>query len=257
VAVTLDTPLPDLDDTAPLYTLTPPDVDPVALVEGVAAVLDIDAPVVQEVDATGKVEYSVFGADDSHFVWTPETGGFQFALTESEWDASPAEEVTAELVVANTLTWLATIGYPAENLTAQPLVEEDADGSWRLEIWTDSVPFNSFGHPLGVIVTVNAAGVVTGGSGFWLTLDREENVAILSADDAWQAIADLQGYWTGGGIAAGGGEFTVDRLFLGYTLTRVDGMDELVYQPTIIAQGDFTSPNGGATRLTVYLQASE
>lgn len=257
VAVTLDTSLPDLASSALLYTLTPPDVDPNVLVAGVAEKLGIDGPVVRATDARNNVEYRADGSNGATFVWTPENGSFSFTVSDLGDETPEQPELTAETVVDNTRAWLAGIGYPVDSLTATPLAEEGADGSWSIQIWTADVPYNSFGHPLGVIVTVNAAGQITGGTGFWLTLHSEEDVSILSADEAWEAIAALEGYWTGGGIAAGGGEYAIDTLFLGYTLTRADGEDELIYQPTIIAQGEFTTPNGDATRLTVYLQATK
>lgn len=256
VSVALEAPLPDLADTAPVYTLVPPEIDPRQLVEAVAAALHIDGAIVTGIDARGKLEYSVIDPSGASFFWVPGTGTFQFSLPASSAATPAASDLTPDRIVANALAWLATIGYPTDDLTAQPRIIEDGEGNWRLELWNTALPYNSFGHPIGVVVTLSADGQVVEGSGFWLSVASEEQVAILSAAEAWQAIAAGQGYWTGGGIAAGGGEFAVDTFFLGYTLTRVPGVDRLVYQPTIIAQGDFTALAGAATRLTVYLQAA-
>lgn len=256
VAVSLATSLPDLADSAPLYTLAPPDIDPRLLVEQVAEEMGIDGPIVMATDGRGNVAYRADGSNGAMFFWVPEIGAFTFTLPQRT-SATPAPgEPTTQEVVANTLAWLDSIGYPADSLNATPLTEEGVDGSWTIELWTNALPFNSFGHPLGVRVTMDADGNITGGTGFWLTVSSEASVSIRSSDEAWKAISSHQGYWTGGGIASGGGEFTVDTLFLGYTLTRDEGDAQLTYQPTIIAQGDFRAPNGDAARVTVYLQAS-
>lgn len=257
VAVTLDTNLPDLGDSAAVYTLVPPDIDPTTLMDGVAATLGIDGPVVKATDARNNVEYRADGSNGATFVWVPETGGFTFSLPDLDAEIKTPVALTAEVVAEHARAWLRTIGYPAEGLSATPLTEQASDGSWSIQISTADVPLNSYGHPLGVIITVNAAGVITGGTGFWLTLHSEEDAPLLSADDAWEALVEHEGYWTGGGIASEGGEYAVDSLSLGYTLTSVDGTDKLIYQPTLIAEGDFTAPNGDESRLTVYLQATK
>jgi len=153
---------------------------------------------------------------------------------------------------------LNSIGYPAASLDAPPMATLAADGqSWSVELWTEAVPYNSFGHPLGVRVTLNPTGQVTGGTGFWLVVQDQEDVALVSADVAWSEVAARQGYWTGGGIASSGGTFDVDTMFLGYTLTREDDGSDLIYQPTVIIQGEFTTPSGDSARITVYLRASQ
>jgi hypothetical protein len=251
VAYVLETALPDLEDDAQVYRLSPPKVDPEMFVEQVADALGMEGDIV--VDAPmGQTVYHLFDDDKGSLHWTPETGAFTIsASSPSTGESIPYDEV---VVAAN--NWLAEIGYPVDQLATDVEAEPMGDSAWRLDTHYASMPEVGLGHPLGVTVYINADGTISEVSGYWLEVKEVDSTELHSADAIWQAVRNGGGYWTGGGIVEGGGEFRVDSMKVTYLLTR-DPSGDLVLQPVVQTTGEFTDPDGrSSARVSCYIQAA-
>lgn len=251
VTYVLETSLPDLGDDAHVYRLAPPEIDPEVFVERVANELGMVGDIV--VDAPmGRTVYHLFDDDRGSFHWTPETGAFTISMTSTTTGASmPFDQV----VVAAT-DWLTEIGYPVDQLATDVRAEPMGNAAWRLDARYDSMPEIGLGHPLGVTVYINADGTISEVSGYWLEVKEVDSAHLHSADAIWQAVSSGNGYWTGGGIVEGGGEFRVDAMQITYLLTR-DPSGDLVLQPVVETSGEFTTADGlSSARVSCYVQAA-
>jgi hypothetical protein len=253
VTYELMTDLPELDVSAPVYRLVPPAADPAAFVAAVAASLALEGEVTSAEDARRRTQYSVVTENDGSFFWTPETGAFQY----SGPGIATAEVSDAAAAIDAAHAWLASVGYPVDRLAPGVDVQPSADGtSYLVSTRYEAVPQPGIGRPLGVTLVVTSEGAVTEASGFWLEVSATEEAALVSADEAWQAVASGEGYWTGGGVASGGGAFRVDSIRITYFLTKNDG--ELVLQPVVEAMGNFESADGNASaRIRCFVQAAK
>lgn len=251
VAYVLETELPDLGDDAQVYRLTPPKVDPETFVRKVAGELGMEGDIV--VDAPmGRTAYHLFDDDRGSFHWTPETGAFTIApISSATGERMPFDQV---VIAAN--DWLAEIGYPVDQLTTDVRAVPIGDAAWRLDARYAAMPEVGLGHPLGVTVDINADGAISEVSGYWLEVKEVYSVPLYSADAIWQAVRSGDGYWTGGGIVEGGGEFRADAMTITYLLTR-DSSGDLVLQPVVQTTGEFTTADGRSTaRVSSYVRAA-
>ncbi len=247
----LETALPDLGEDAQVYRLVPPQVDPEIFVEQVTDALGMEGEIV--IDAPqGRTVYHLFDDDRGSFHWTPETGAFTISTT----SAATGDSMTVEQVTGAANDWLASIGYPVEQLATEIHAEPIGDSAWRLDAHYASMPEIGLGHPLGVTVFINADGTVSEVSGYWLNLKEIDSAVLHSSDAIWQVVSSGSGYWTGGGIVEGGGEFRADTMQITYLLTLDDGGD-LVLQPVVQTTGEFTTPDGlSSARVSCFVQAA-
>lgn len=247
--VVLDTTLPQLEPAAAVYHLAPSADDPTTLVTTVAAALGIEGDAVS--DASGdELEVHVESADQRRFQLADESGWFSYLGN----DAPATGAVTGDDAAFAVRDWLASIGYPVELLAPEATAEPFGEGQWLVELRYAGVPEPGIGRPLGVRAFVNEQGVVLSADGYWLVPSTGEEVALVDAQQAWDDVVAGRGYWTGGGIASGGGELRVDALAIAWVLTH-DG-DGLVLQPVVRADGTFRASDGGEARISVFVQAA-
>jgi hypothetical protein len=200
----------------------------------------------------GRTVYHLFDDDRGSFHWTPETGAFTISTTA----AATGESMPLDQVVVAASDWLAEIGYPVDQLATDIRAEPMGDSAWRLDTRYASMPEVGLGHPLGVTVYMNADGTISEVSGYWLEVKEVDSAALHSSDAIWQAVSSGHGYWTGGGIVEGGGEFRADAMQITYLLTR-DPSGELVLQPVVQTSGEFTTADGlSSARISCYVQAA-
>jgi hypothetical protein len=256
LVVALDVDLPTFDASAPVYYLAPPlagTEDAAAFVTDVGEALGLQGQVIQGPDARGRLD--VWYADESGagFRWQPETGWFSyntFADTSVPFDA-----ITGDNAILIALDWLATIGYPVDQVASSATAAVFGD-LWQVSLPDATLPVVGFDFPVGVSIFVSGAGEVTEAQGYWLVLTHQTDATLVSADEAWQAISSKEGYWLDGNQTSEGGEFRVDTLNLTYVLTLDRDDSRLVLQPVVKAEGDYTSPDGLSTsRVAVFVQA--
>jgi hypothetical protein len=254
LTVDVNTSVPDLGDTATVYYLATPAEDLTALTKRVAHSLGIDGDVAESQSANGRHLELHVDNPNGHFALTPDTGAFTFATT-GTGDGDDAG-LTPESATQKALDWLSAVGYPVDQL-GQPAVVApgDSGGEWHVQIGTDSVPGITLGHSAGVELWIATDGRISSGVGYWLTVERQDSAALISASDAIDALKAGEGYWGGGGAAADGGGFRIDALSLGYVLTG-EGRGKLIAQPVIVATGQFTTLDGQETPMTVLVRAT-
>jgi hypothetical protein len=254
LTVEVNTAVPDLGATATVYYLATPAEDLTALTTRVAHSLGIDGDVAESQSANGRhLELHVDNAN-GHFALTPDTGAFTFATTGA--GAGDDAGLTPESATQKALDWLSSVGYPVDQL-GQPVVDApgDSGGEWHVQIGTDSVPGITLGHSAGVELWIASDGRISSGDGYWLIVEHQNSATLISANEAIDALKAGEGYWGGGGAAAGGGSFRIDALSLGYVLTS-DGRGKLIAQPVVVATGQFSTPDGQETPMTVLLRAA-
>ncbi len=250
VSYVLNTSMPDLVDDATVYRFAPPATDPDEFVVKISDALGLQGDIVID-EPTGQTVYHLFDDDTGSFHWTPDTGAFTVALTQTG-DGAPLQ---FEQLVVTARDWLAGIDYPVDLLEPEMSAEPTGDTSWRLEARYAAMPDIGLGHPLGVTIYINADGTVTEASGYWLNLKASESALLLSAADIWKTVSSGQGYWTGGGIVEAGGAFSADSMQITYILTR-DPSGELVLQPVVETSGEFITADGlSSARISCFVQA--
>lgn len=249
VEFVLDTTLPQFASTAPVYRLSPPDVEPSELVADIASRLGISGEI--NVDEYSDYrEFHVTSEDGRYFRWIPETGAFQYGSFEN----SVVGDLTAEAAVEQVRGWLAETGYPVDRLALTGSAKLFQEGQWEVELALASMPQPGVGHPLGIRAFVNDDGVVLSATGYWLVADESEQATLLTAQECWSKMQTGKGYWRDGGMSSDGGELRVVSLAVSYILTRDE--NGLVLQPVVQADGDFVGPNGvDESRISVFFQA--
>lgn len=248
----LATALPELDESAAVYHLSTPHVDPQWLLERIAQSLGIQGEIVADTnEADGRETYRLSDGASVVFSWTPESGAFSCSLPTPQ-DAGESVIDIAEYA----LDWLRSLGYPLDPESTKPVVTEISPDSWRVEVPLSELPNPAVGHPLNVSLTLNAQGQVLNASGYWVKVTQTVDVPLMSAEDAWQALRAGHGYWPAGAQPTGPGEFVVESFGVSYILT-LDDSGDLVLQPVVSAAGAFYADDGSTiTDLTVLIQAA-
>lgn len=256
VIVVLNTTVPDLGASAPVYELTSAEENPAALTARAAGSLGITGDVTQNPSVNGRhVEFAVF-ADTGAFVYTPDTGAFSFSVTNGS--VTPAATLDEQQAITAASGWLMAINFPLDQLAATPRAEPFDDWQWRVVFPAAGMPELAVGKPAGVTLYVNGDGQVTSGDGYWLTLRTQQDAVLLSADEAIRAVQSRGGWWWGGGgIWQAGGEFRVDDIGLVYILTSASESGRLVLQPAVRASGEFVGSDGNTARIAVFVQAAQ
>jgi hypothetical protein len=248
VTFVLDTELPDLGATAPVYWFAP--LDPTVLIDSLVESLGLSGEVVTT-ETLGKRNYHIEDATGRTLHCVAESGAFIYAAPD---DASGGA-IDAATAIEAARDWLTLIGYPVERLSSTAEAAELGDGQWVVELVFDALPQPGLGHPIGINLLVNREGAVTGASGYWLETTAAEEVALISVEQAWQALTSGGGYWRDGGMSADGGEFRVDQIHVSWMLT-VNATDELILQPVVELSGEFITADGRASgRVSVFVQA--
>jgi hypothetical protein len=252
VRFALATALPDLDESATVYHLSTPHVDPQWLLERIAQSLGIQGEIVSDTNtADGRETYELSDGASVVFSWTPESGAFACSLPVPP----EAGEAVAD-IAAQALDWLRSLGYPLDPENTRPIVTEISPGSWRVEVPLSELPNPAVGHPLNVSLTLNSQGQVLNASGYWVKVSQIMDVPLMSAEEAWQALRAGHGYWPAGAQPTGPGEFVVESFGVSYILT-LDDIGELVLQPVVSAAGAFYADDGSTIPdLTVLIQAA-
>lgn len=251
VAFSLATELPDLDDTAPVYHLSAPHVDPNVLLRGIAQTLEIDASVNEET-VQGRSVYTLKSESGVTFSWMPASGAFACDVPGSI-SVDEQEDIAQEA-----LEWLDNLGYPVDGQSLSPVVESStSDGEWNVKIPLGDIPDPAVGHPLSVSLIVNQDGRIIRATGYWLKLSRFRELQLMSAENAWQALLDGRGYWPAGAVPDTPGEFRVESFAIRYILTISEKQD-VILQPVVSASGTFYDRHGNpAGETTVFVQAAQ
>jgi len=246
----LNTDMPDVADSAPVYRLSPPDIDPTELVADIGVRLGIVGNVRVEQYADYR-DFHVDAEDGRSFHWIPETGSFQYFSL----DNSVEGDLTADAAALAVRDWLAETGYPVERLAVSESASLVQEGQWQVELALAEMPELGVGHPLGVRAFVNDDGVVLSATGYWLVPESEEQATLRTAEECWGDMQTGAGYWSDGGMTQDGGEMSVVSLAVSYILTRDES--GLVLQPVIQADGDFVTGDGlSESRISVFIQAA-
>jgi hypothetical protein len=250
VRFVLEAELPELPHAAPLFRLSTPHVAPGALLKGIAQALGLDPAGVVEQDQAGRTIYTLLAGTSVVFSWDPRSGAFSCRLPGSRNTDASVADITSEA-----LAWLQNLGYPTDRSISEPVVHEQADGMWRVELPLGGVPEPALGHPLGVTLLIDQQGRVVEAAGYWLKLTQAIDVPLMSAEEAWQALLDGRAYWPASLVPGRSGEFRIDGLAVSYILTAGGGGD-LVFQPVVGATGTFYDDQGNAVQDSqVFIQA--
>ncbi len=228
--------LPDLQSTASVYRFTVPNVEASMLVQGISRILNINSEIEQSFEF-GKMIYTV-ASESSYFSWSPSSGAFSCKLGNHEPSTSEPVDVPQAA-----FDWLRQLGYPVDTDLVTPLVEQIDSGDWRVTIPLMEAPNPALGHPLAITLLMRSDGAVLEASGYWLKATQLQDLAIVNAEQAWQALLDGRGYWTNSFSPDSRGEFVVESFDVKYVLTRNDD-DEVVLQPVVSASGSFHDENG-------------
>lgn len=248
----LATALPELDESASVYHLSTPHVDPQWLLERIAQTLGIAGDIVTDADnGDGRETYQLSDGASVVFSWTPMSGAFSCSLPTPEEAGDSVNDI-----VAHALNWLSSLGYPLDPETTNPVVTEISPDAWRVEVPLSDLPNPAVGHPLNVSLTLNRQGQVLYASGYWVKVSQTVDVPLMAAEEAWQALRDGHGYWPAGAQPTGPGEFVVESFGVSYILT-LDDSGDLVLQPVVSAGGAFYGDDGTTINdLTVLIQAA-
>jgi hypothetical protein len=248
VTYLLDIELPDLGTTAPVYWFSP--LDATALVKSLVESLDMSGDVVTS-ETVGKRSYHIEDASGRTLHCTAESGAFIFSAP----GGTASGNIDDEAAVEAARDWLGLIGYPVERLSPKAEAAPLGDGQWVVELVIDALPQPGLGHPIGINLTVDGDGTVTGASGYWLVTTDAEQATLISVDEAWQALTRGEGYWRDGGMSSDGGQFLVDQVRISWMLT-INPTDDLILQPVVEWSGEFTTADGLASgRVSVFVQA--
>lgn len=237
-----------LATAATVYYLAPPAEDPVTFCSDLARQTGVSTDDVHATDIAGQTE--VFAGEPGHgtLYWRPDAGVFQY----SNAAAGNGQEIQAAAVGDRALDWLGSIGYPVGAL-GEPDVDDLGD-QWLVEIPYARLPVPGIGHPLGVTLILGRDGVVAEARGFWLSVNAQEPVSLVSIADAWSVVTRGGGYWRDGGMSAEGGEFRADAVRLSSVLTKA--ADDLVLQPVIEFSGTFMTRGGTPAQISVFVAAT-
>jgi len=250
----LATELPELASTAGLYHLSTPHLDPQWLLERIAQSLGIQGEIASDTDAAdGRETFQLSDGSSVVFSWTPRSGAFSCSLPSPEGVGEGVSDVVAEA-----LGWLRKVGFPIDPETDRPIVTQIEPDEWRVEVPLSDLdlPNPAVGHPLNVSLTLNTQGQVLHASGYWVKVTQSMDVALMSAEQAWQALQDGSGYWPSGPLPDVPGVFEVESFGVSYVLT-LDEQGELVLQPVVTAGGAFHGDDGSLIPdLKVLIQAA-
>lgn len=252
ISFVLATEIPEIQATAPVYMLEPPDDAPDAFTARVGEALGLDARVVAG-EYRGKPEYHVGSNDGASFHWYPKVGAFAYSGVSTGADANHDADSIRDVATE----WLVDIGYPVDMLSMQDVaVQQLGDVEWLIEFPFALLPQPGYGHPLGVRMILAADGTVTDARGYWLRLAERADVPLVSAADAWDLLKSGKGYWFGsGGAFAEGGELRCESVQMSYILTSAD--EHLILQPVIAWRGEFVHADGvSSSGVTVFIQAT-
>lgn len=239
----------DTPSSAPVYRFSVPEVDGMDLLSQVADALKLDSEITIRT-ARGKTIFSLKSNNGTSFVWMPASGAFACTLSgEARMEGDQDE------MVASTYRWLTASGFPVRDPSASAAVVTAEGSSLRVDFPVETTPAVGLGHPLTVSVLIDENGVIQTVSGYWLQLEETQDIGLLSAEEAWRAVSEGQGYWMSQSPLGSSGHFEVETFTMSYVLT-VDDRDELVLQPVYRASGKFRDQSGNVfDSVSVVVQA--
>lgn len=244
--------LPSLDDTAPVYRFTTPFVNGDVLLRGVSDLLNIDGQI-YTTEFHGRMAYTmVSDSGNARFTWFPLSGAFSAIVPPGEPAATDAEISTAAV------NWLRAFGFPIDPASVKPEIQTLDNGQRLVHISIAKLPETALGHSVRVTLELDTEGRIVRASGYWLRLANTGEIAVVSAEEAWNDLRSGKGYWPDRPSFQGPGAFVADELEMTYLLTTDSASNGLVLQPVIAAHGTFT-PEGSDHQIatTIYLQAAE
>lgn len=239
----------DAPSSAPVYRFSVPEVDGMDLLAKVARSLKLDSEISIRT-ARGKTIFSLTSNSGTTFVWMPTSGAFACELS-----GEARVEGDGDEMVASTYHWLTASGFPVRDPAASTAVVNPEGSGWRIDYPVETAPAVAVGHPLTVSVLVDKDGVIQTVSGYWLQLETTQDIGLLSAEEAWRAVTQGQGYWTNQSPLGSSGQFEVETFSMSYVLT-IDDRQDVVLQPVYRATGTFRDYSGHVIEgVSVVLQA--
>lgn len=239
----------DTPSTAPVYRFSVPEVDGMDLLSQVANALKLDSEITIRT-ARGKTVFSLKSSNGTSFVWMPASGAFACTLSGEAQVHGDQDEM-----VESTYRWLTASGFPVRDPSASAAVVKAEGSGLRIDFPVETAPAVALGHPLTVSVLIDENGMIQTVSGYWLQLEETQNIGLLSAEEAWRAVSEGQGYWMSHVPLESSGQFEVETFSVSYVLT-IDDRQELVLQPVYRASGTFKDHRGNVIEgVSVVLQA--
>lgn len=251
VTYTLDATMPDTPASAQVYRFSVPDVDAMDLLATVSNALQLDSDITIRT-VRGKMVFSLKSTNGTTFVWMPASGAFSCTLAGQATVHGDQDEM-----VAAAYRWLSSSGFPVRDPSDSLAKVTAESGGLRIDYPVETAPDVAMGHPLTVSVLIDAQGTIQSVSGYWLQLVGTQDIGVLSAEEAWDAISSGRGYWMSGSPLEASGQFEVESFSVGYILTTdSDNPHELVLQPVYRATGSFRDYRGHVVEgVSVMVQA--
>ncbi|MCO5177103.1 MAG: hypothetical protein M9890_09070 [Thermomicrobiales bacterium] len=234
--------------TSVIYYLAPPSEDPVAFCQSMAERAGMSTDDVYSTNESGRMEVFAGTPGGGTLYWRPDSGVFQISSSA----AGEGAELTEGEIVDAAQRWLAALDYPTETLGA-PIVDDFGE-LWQVQFPMANMPSIGVGYPLGVSLMLHRDGTPAEARGYWLTVNQEAPVDVISVERAWDSVTHGGGYWRDGGMSAGGGEFRAESVQLSSILTTDGG--ELKLLPVYEFRGEFTMPDGSSAPISVFVRAS-
>lgn len=249
VTYSLASSMPDAPPSATVYRFAVPEVDALSMMNQLTDALNLDGEMTTH-SVRGKTVFSFTSTNGTTFTWMPESGAFACKLSgEARVRGEPEE------IVAATYQWLRTSGFPVRDGSVAPVIQHLEGGAMRVDFPVETAPPMTVGHPLSVSVIIDHRGVIKTVSGYWIQLIDTLDIDLLSAEDAWAALADGKGYWSSTSPIELSGKFEVESFQVTYVLT-VDDNNELVLQPVYRATGKFEDYRGEVVEgVSIMVQA--
>lgn len=241
--------MPEAPSSATVYRFSVPEVDALSLMNQLTDALNLDGEMTTR-SVRGETVFSFTSTNGTTFTWMPESGAFACNLSgEARVRGEPEE------MVAATYQWLRSSGFPVRDGSVAPVIQQLEGGAMRVDFPVETAPPMTVGHPLSVSVMIDHRGVIKTVSGYWIQLIDTLDIDLLSAEDAWKALADGKGYWSSASPIELSGKFEVESFQVTYVLT-VDDDNELVLQPVYRATGQFQDYRGEVVEgVSIMVQA--
>jgi hypothetical protein len=234
------------------YSFSTPYVEPDFILRGVEKFLGIEAQIDQR-ERGGKMIYSLSSGEGSiSFTWSPASGAFSCTLP-NPYSTSDIEDLSQAAV-----QWLQEFGFPVGNSGVSPVIQTMEDGRRfvHVPLGDRQLPNPAVGHPMSITLVVDPEGRIVSVSGYWLEVTDQDDVALVTAEQAWQQVRSGKGYWPEGSAPRKAGEFVAEHFEVSYMLTSSEGAKKgLSLQPVIAISGNFYPADGSDSySTTVYVK---
>ncbi len=241
-----------LDRSGTAYRFSSPYVHPDLILRSVSEFLGIEAQIDTR-ERGGKTIYALTSGEGSiNFTWSPESGAFSCTLPEP-YSAGDIEDLTDAAV-----DWLREFGIPVGNSDVHPVLQTNDNGQRFIHVplGDRSLPNPAVGHPMTITLVLDDEDRIVSISGYWLEVTDSSDVALVTAEQAWQQVQAGGGYWPQSSAPREAGEFVAEHFEVSYMLTSAAGPKHgLALQPVIAISGSFFPEDGSASySTTVYVQ---